>query len=518
MAMIRIWFKSGAYGEGNNEFAHINLRSNRDEANQLQNYIDAHMYMLEPLHFGETTISWDSKDVYAKVLEWRHYKRRSKSSGTVSSINPKPAQSMIKLDVTSLENQSHVNSQVDVRRRQLYAPIEMCSICNNNLGYHIDLFGTTYDLPPQVVAWRYSMQQGITKEYIEAPLLDKEVINFGIGTFIRSVNMHHYEIWMVQLSSLKASKFGCIYVPGSEGKSIEDLSPGDIIEVPSVYAKRVECTILSPKIDKEKESMEALNGGNGYRTFMNLMKDAIHERKHHEDIGAQVEATKVYERDLQHSISFNDLDVESFENMFHGKKTTKALEKAHEYSENTSLYRRAESIHVPCYEKHDLSKGQDNDKNLTPMECIGEMNAKMNEETLTSEWDNEHVYKPILADQSLSNEVSDNDVEEEIIGIVEHEIKLGNLKIKISAPNSPKDLEENSIVSLLNMEVEEMESIALQAMGLHDVDEMYGSLESIIKGLKDEYMNFFVECISKSDPLYLLRCYATWATYSKNEK
>ncbi|MCO5579427.1 hypothetical protein L7F22_033282 [Adiantum nelumboides] len=418
MAMIRSWFKSGAYGEGNNEFAHINLRSNRDEANQLQNYIDAHMYMLEPLHFGETTISWDSKDVYAKVLEWHHYKRRSKSSGMVSSINPKPAQSMIKLDVTSLENQSHVNSQVDVRRRRLYAPIEMCSICNNNLGYHVDLFGTTYDLPPQVVAWRYSMQQGITKEYIEAPLLDKEVINFGVGTFIRSVNMHHYEIWMVQLSSLKASKFGCIYVPGSEGKSIEDLSPGDIIEVPSVYAKRVECTILSPKIDKEKESMEALNGGNGYRTFMNLMKDVIHERKNHEDIGAQVEATKVYERDLQHSISFNDLDVE----------------------------RRAESIHVPCYEKHDLSKGQDNDKNLTPMECIGEMNAKMNEETLTSEWDNEHVYKPILADQSLSNEVSDNDVEEEIIGIVEHEIKLGNLKIKISAPNSPKDLEENSIV------------------------------------------------------------------------
>ncbi|MCO5586807.1 hypothetical protein L7F22_040749 [Adiantum nelumboides] len=446
MAMIWSWFKSGAYGEGNNEFAHINLRSNRDEANQLQNYIDAHMYMLEPLHFGETTISWDSKDVYAKVLEWRHYKRRSKSSGMVSSINPKPAQSMIKLDVTSLENQSHVNSQVDVRRRRLYAPIEMCSICNNNLGYHIDLFGTTYDLPPQVVAWRYSMQQGITKEYIEAPLLDKEVINFGVGTFIRSVSMHHYEIWMVQLSSLKASKFGCIYVPGSEGKSIEDLSPGDIIEVPSVYAKRVECTILSPKIDKEKESMEALNGGNGYRTFMNLMKDVIHERKHHEDIGAQVEATKVYERDLQHSISFNDLDVESFGNMFHGKKTTKALEKAHEYSENTSLYRRAESIHVPCYEKHDLSKGQDNDKNLTPMECIGEMNAKINEETLTSEWDNEHVYKPILADQSLSNEVSDNDVEEEIIGIVEHEIKLGNLKIKIFAPNSPKDLEENSIV------------------------------------------------------------------------
>ncbi|MCO5608508.1 hypothetical protein L7F22_062719 [Adiantum nelumboides] len=397
MAMIRSWFKSRAYGEGNNEFAHINLRSNRDEANQLQNCIDAHMYMLEPLHFGETTISWDSKDVYAKVLEWHHYKRRSKSSGMVSSINPKPAQSMIKLDVTSLENQSHVNSQVDVRRRRLYAPIEMCSICNNNLGYHIDLFGTTYDLPPQVVAWRYSMQQGITKEYIEAPLLDKE---------------------------------------------------GDIIEVPSVYAKRVECTILSPKIDKEKESMEALNGGNGYRTFMNLMKDVIHERKHHEDIGAQVEATKVYERDLQHSISFNDLDVESFENMFHGKKTTKALEKAHEYSENTSLYRRAESIHVPCYEKHDLSKGQDNDKNLTPMECIGEMNAKMNEETLTSEWDNEHVYKPILADQSLSNEVSDNDVEEEIIGIVEHEIKLGNLKIKISAPNSPKDLEENSISTL----------------------------------------------------------------------
>ncbi|MCO5551557.1 hypothetical protein L7F22_005061 [Adiantum nelumboides] len=102
MAMIRSWFKSGAYGEGNNEFAHINLRSNRDEANQLQNYIDAHMYMLEPLHFGETTISWDSKDVYAKVLEWRHYKRRSKSSGMVSSINPKPTQSMIKLDVTSL--------------------------------------------------------------------------------------------------------------------------------------------------------------------------------------------------------------------------------------------------------------------------------------------------------------------------------------------------------------------------------------------------------------------------------
>ncbi|MCO5566986.1 hypothetical protein L7F22_020669 [Adiantum nelumboides] len=361
MAMVRSWFKSGAYGEGNNEFAHINLCSNRDEANQLQNYIDAHMYMLEPLHFGETTISWDSRDVYAKVLEWRHYKRRSKRSGMVSSINPKPAQSMIKLDVTSLENQSHVNSQVDVRHRRLYAPTEMCSICNNNLGYHIDLSCTTYDLPPQVVAWRYSMQQGITKEYIVAPLLDKEVINFGVGTFIRSMNMHHYEIWMVQLSSLKTSKFGCIYVPGSEGKSIEDLSP---------------------------------------------------------DIGAQVEATKVYERDLQHSISFNDLDVE----------------------------RRAESIHVPCYEKHDLSKGQDNDKNLTPMECIGEMNAKMNEETLTSEWDDEHVYKPILADQSLSNEVSDNDDEEEIIGIVEHEIKLGNLKIKITAPNSPKDLEENSIV------------------------------------------------------------------------
>ncbi|MCO5584342.1 hypothetical protein L7F22_038266, partial [Adiantum nelumboides] len=138
---------------------------------------------------------------------------------------------------------------------------------------------------------------------------------------------------------------------------------GDIIEVPLVYAKRVECTILSPKIDKEKESMEALNGGNGYRTFMNLMKDVIHERKHHEDIGAQVEATKVYERDLQHSISFSDLDIE-----------------------------------------------------------------------------------PILADQSLSNEVSDNDVEEEIISILKHETKLGNLKIKISAPNSPKNLEENSSV------------------------------------------------------------------------
>ncbi|MCO5602803.1 hypothetical protein L7F22_056942 [Adiantum nelumboides] len=386
MAMIWSWFKSGAYGEGNNEFAHINLRSNRDEANQLQNYIDAHMYMLEPLHFGETTISWDSKDVYAKVLEWRHYKRRSKSSGMVSSINPKPAQSMIKLDVTSLENQSHVNSQVDVRRCQLYAPTEMCSICNNNLGYHIDLFGTTYDLPPQVVAWRYSMQQGITKEYIEASPLDKEVINFGVGTFISSLNMHHYEIWMVQLSSLKESKFGCIYVPGSEGKSIEYLS---------------------------------------------------------HDIGAQVEATKVYERDLQHSISFNDLDVERRAESIHVPCYEKHdLSKGQDNDKNLTPMGHV----VPCYEKHDLSKGQDNDKNLTPMECIGEMNAKMNEETLTSEWDNEHVYKPILADQSLSNEVFDNDVKEEIIGIVEHEIKLGNLKIKISAPNSPKDLEENSIV------------------------------------------------------------------------
>ncbi|MCO5547334.1 hypothetical protein L7F22_000782 [Adiantum nelumboides] len=379
MVMIRSWFKSGAYGEGNNEFAHINLRSNRDEANQLQNYIDVHMYMLEPLHFGETTISWDSRDVYAKVLEWRHYKRRSKCSGMVSSINPKPSQSMIKLDVTSLENQSHVNSQVDVRRRRLYAPTKMCSICNNNLGYHIDLFGTTYDLPPHVVAWQYSMQQGITKEYIEVPLLDKEVINFGVGTFIRSVNMHHYEIWMVQLSSLKASKFGCIYVPGTEGKSVEDLSSGDIIEVPSVYAKQVECTILSPK------------------TFMNLMKDVIHERKHHE-----VNVLK-----LHYSCTFF---------WFNG------------------LYLTSRILELKLKQQRFMKE-------------ICSIPSPLMILTLSSYLvENFLLFEPILADQSLSNEVFDNDVEEEIIGILEHEIKLGNLKIKIYAPNSPKDLEENSIV------------------------------------------------------------------------
>lgn len=57
-----------------------------------------------------------------------------------------------------------------------------------------------------------------------------------------------------------------------------------------------------------------------------------------------------------------------------------------------------------------------------------------------------------------------------------------------------------------------MESIAVEAMGLHDIDLMYGRLWEAIKVLKASNATFFAECSSKSEDSHLLQCYVAWAT------
>lgn len=60
-------------------------------------------------------------------------------------------------------------------------------------------------------------------------------------------------------------------------------------------------------------------------------------------------------------------------------------------------------------------------------------------------------------------------------------------------------------------EIEEMEILALEAMGLHDVDEMYGRLWKEIREIKKTNKASFQDCTSKSEESHLLYCYVTWA-------
>ena len=63
---------------------------------------------------------------------------------------------------------------------------------------------------------------------------------------------------------------------------------------------------------------------------------------------------------------------------------------------------------------------------------------------------------------------------------------------------------------MIDMEVGEMEAIAVNAMDIHDIDEMYGHLWETIRKVKGANKSFFKECMSKSEPTFLLRCYVTW--------
>lgn len=64
--------------------------------------------------------------------------------------------------------------------------------------------------------------------------------------------------------------------------------------------------------------------------------------------------------------------------------------------------------------------------------------------------------------------------------------------------------------------VEKMEILALEAMGLHDVDEMYGRLWREVKKLKKIGNDFFQDCTKESEELHLLYRYVTWANHDED--
>ncbi|MCO5587983.1 hypothetical protein L7F22_041936 [Adiantum nelumboides] len=65
-------------------------------------------------------------------------------------------------------------------------------------------------------------------------------------------------------------------------------------------------------------------------------------------------------------------------------------------------------------------------------------------------------------------------------------------------------------IPLTNLDVEEMEAIAVEAMEICDIDEMYRKLWSHLKKIKASNKQLFKDCSSQSDLAYLLRCYVTW--------
>ena len=117
-------------------------------------------------------------------------------------------------------------SSQDLRRHRCYATFEACTICGEKgLKGHVKLFGSTHEIPLQVVAWRFNMQRGESLEYIETPILDKAVILFGIGVFVNTHHNQHFEVWEVKITSLNTdlSGFGQLFIPNEKGKFVHDL-------------------------------------------------------------------------------------------------------------------------------------------------------------------------------------------------------------------------------------------------------------------------------------------------------
>ncbi|MCO5571368.1 hypothetical protein L7F22_025106 [Adiantum nelumboides] len=65
------------------------------------------------------------------------------------------------------------------------------------------------------------------------------------------------------------------------------------------------------------------------------------------------------------------------------------------------------------------------------------------------------------------------------------------------------------LAALTNLDAEEMEAIAVEAMEICDIDEMYRKSWSHLKEIKASNKQLFEDCSSQSDPAYLLGCYVT---------
>lgn len=64
--------------------------------------------------------------------------------------------------------------------------------------------------------------------------------------------------------------------------------------------------------------------------------------------------------------------------------------------------------------------------------------------------------------------------------------------------------------------IEEMEILALEAMGLYDVDDMYGQLWKEIREIKKTDKALFQDCTKTSEESYLLYHYVMWACRGEN--
>ncbi|MCO5577983.1 hypothetical protein L7F22_031821 [Adiantum nelumboides] len=83
------------------------------------------------------------------------------------------------------------------------------------------------------------------------------------------------------------------------------------------------------------------------------------------------------------------------------------------------------------------------------------------------------------------------------------------------SPGKVKGMGECKEITMVDMDIEAMEAIAVEGMHLADIDEMYRKLWLCIKKIKGIHKAYFKECSNASEPTYLLRCYVTWVLFNR---
>ncbi|MCO5554356.1 hypothetical protein L7F22_007885 [Adiantum nelumboides] len=469
MNMIRGWCKEDLPGNmGIMEFSYLNLRKDKEHKRQLKSWISAKIGLLPELYFStDERHAWKVDDAYMKIIGWRNYKKYKapEPAGNMSTLNLEPPNEEL---------------TVDALRKRCYAvEKEISSLKDVQESYTGDEYVPS--------------MENLVCETLQVLQENEQLQINEMDSYSQFLQENHHSILENVIYKGSYHAESTIQNNLSSYKKMTCNFDNEVVSMPQGHS--IECAFSTYKVvnvDKSEDDEVALLGTG---SLLELITNGTNMST---KILQPTNAQDLIKPNVGVELNTSSLDV------------TPLLDNCEDAPLESSKKILKFSSLNEIMDKERTTHGQEvkHTQNLKKQKAIKRKVLKdvANEEVYSPISTNKDTFERVLSRSSRivkrpRRYVENNDGKENII---ECPKKYKKAPVKGNTVSKCKE------ISLTNLDVEEMEAIAVEAMEICDIDEMYRKLWSHLKKIKASNKQLFKDCSSQSDPAYLLRCYVTW--------
>ncbi|MCO5587473.1 hypothetical protein L7F22_041422 [Adiantum nelumboides] len=432
------------------EFSHLNLRKDKEHKRQLKSWIRAKIGLLSELYFSaDERHAWKVDDAYLKIIGWRNYKKYKA---------PEPTNNMSTLNLEPLNEESTVDA---LRKR--------CYVLDEEISSPKD---TSQVL--QENGQRQSNEMNSYAQFLQGnhDILEKMIYK----------DSYHAES-SIQNNVTSYKKATCNFanegVSMPHGHPIEcALSTYKGVSMPQGHP--IECVLSTYKVvnlDEEEDDEVALLGtGSLLQLITNGadMSTKVDFSIDDDQILQLTNAQKLIKSNVDTQPNTSSLDVTPLLDNCEDAPLESSKKILKFSSLNEIMDKENTTLGQVVMHKQDMKK------------------KKTIKRKVLKDVANQEVYPPISTNKDAFK------------GVLSRSSRIVKRSQRFVENNDGKE------IALTNLDVDEMEAIAVEAMEICDIDEMYRKLWFHLKEIKVSNKQLFKDCSSHSDPVYLLHCYVTW--------